>query len=381
MYIESIELKDFRNYDYLSLDLDEKVNLLYGDNAQGKTNILEAVCIASTARSHRGAKDEEIIRIPELAAENVISDDEFLSNYKNEDAHIKLIVKKEFSRDRIDIHLKKNRSKGIALNGIPVRRAADIFGILQIVFFSPEDLDIIRRGPGVRRHFLDMDISRINSLYLNQLLGYNKVLESRNKLLKKISFARKEGDINTLDILDEQLILLGNEVISERIKYIRKLNILISSIHSSISGKREEAEIIYEPHATIETFAQELKKCREKDIKTGQTNVGPHRDDFTFSINGADVKRYGSQGQKRTAALSLKLAQIDIAKSMTGELPVLLLDDVLSELDFNRQKFILEKIGNMQTIITCTGRDSLIKQEFNVDRIFKVSEGKVSQEI
>jgi len=418
MYIESIELKDFRNYDYLSLDLDEKVNLLYGDNAQGKTNILEAMCIASTARSHRGAKDEELIRIPGLTVQDMIRQSQytdfvedkhtesvkdsgtdpsqdnftdsvkvkstdhagFFNNYKLEDAHIKLIVKKEFSRDRIDIHLKKNRTKGIALNGIPVKRAADIFGILQIVFFSPEDLDIIRRGPGVRRHFLDMDISRINSLYLNQLLGYNKVLESRNKLLKKISFARKEGDINTLDILDEQLILLGNEVISERIKYIRKLNILISSIHSSISGKREEAEIIYEPHATIETFAQELKKCREKDIKTGQTNVGPHRDDFTFSINGADVKRYGSQGQKRTAALSLKLAQIDIAKSMTGELPVLLLDDVLSELDFNRQKFLLERIGNMQTIITCTGRDSLIKQEFSVDRIFKVSEGKVSLE-
>ncbi len=369
MYIESIELKDFRNYDYLSIDLDEKVNLLYGDNAQGKTNILEAVCLASTARSHRGAKDDELIRLDDLR--DVVSD---------RDAHIKLIVKKEFSRDRIDIHLKKNRSKGIALNGIPVKRAADIFGILQIVFFCPEDLDIIRRGPGVRRHFLDMDISRINSLYLNHLLGYNKVLESRNKLLKKISFQKKEGDIKTLDILDDQLVSLGDQVISERRKYLRKLNILISGIHKDLSGKGEQAELVYEPRTKEEDFPKELSRQRQNDLRSGQTNTGPHRDDFIFLVNGADVKKFGSQGQKRTAALSLKLAQIDIAKKMTGELPVLLLDDVLSELDFKRQSFLLERIGNMQTIITCTGRDSLIKQEFNVDKIFKVSKGKVFEE-
>lgn len=385
MYIESIELKDFRNYDYLSLDFDERVNLLYGDNAQGKTNILEAVCLAATVRSHRGAKDEEMIRVPGIGKQRSMSGSDSSKDFKSaeetkDDAHIKIIVKKQFTTDRIDIHLKKNKAKGIALNGIPVRRAADIFGILQIVFFCPEDLDIIRRGPGVRRHFLDMDISRINSLYLNQLLGYNKVLESRNKLLKKISFSGKESDLKTLDILDEQLVSLGNEIISERMKYIRKLNILISSIHAGLSGNTEKAMLVYEPQTTEKLFLRELERSREKDIKTGQTGIGPHRDDFTFSVNGADVKKFGSQGQKRTAALSLKLAQIDIAKGMTGELPVLLLDDVLSELDFNRQKFLLERIERLQTIITCTGRDSLIKQEFSVDRIFKVSEGRVSLE-
>ena len=369
MYIESIELKDFRNYEYLSLNLDERVNLLYGDNAQGKTNILEAVCMASTSRSHRGAKDNELIRL-----------DSFDDEFSDRDAHIKIIVKKEFSRDRIDIHLKKNKTKGMALNGIPVKRAADIFGILQIVFFCPEDMDIIRRGPGERRHFLDMDISRINTLYLNQILGYNKVLESRNRLLKKISFAGNQGDINTLDILDEQLVNSGNEIIAERRKYIEKLNTLVARIHAAISGEKEKAELIYEPRTSEETFAEELIRQRETDIKTGQTGTGPHRDDFVFLVNGADVKKFGSQGQKRTAALSLKLAEIDIAKSMTGELPVLLLDDVLSELDFNRQRFLLERIGDMQTIITCTGRDSLIKQEFSVDKIFKVCEGKVFEE-
>ena len=179
MYIETIELKDFRNYDYMRTDFDKRINLIYGDNAQGKTNILEAIYIASTTRSHRGARDEELIRMDDLDNCEITGSDR--------DAHIKVIIQKEFTSDRIDIHLKKNKTKGMALNGIPVKRAADIFGILQIVFFCPEDMDIIRRGPGERRHFLDMDISRINTLYLNQLLGYNKVLESRNKLLKKIS--------------------------------------------------------------------------------------------------------------------------------------------------------------------------------------------------
>lgn len=377
MFIETIELKDFRNYDYLSLNLDEKINLLYGDNAQGKTNILEAVCIASTTRSHRGARDEELIKIDSFEDD---TDKYDVCRINDRDAHIKLIVKKEFSADRIDIHLKRNKTKGIALNGVPVKKAADIFGILQIVFFCPEDLDIVRRGPGVRRHFLDMDISRINTLYLNHLLGYNRILESRNKLLKKINFEKKQGDIDTLDILDEQLVLAGNEIIGERRKYITELNRLTSDIHSSISGKEEKAVLVYEPQVIEETFAEELKKQREKDIRTGQTNTGPHRDDFTFFVNSADVKKFGSQGQKRTAALSLKLAQLDIAEHMTGEKPVLLLDDVLSELDFNRQRFLLERIGNMQTIITCTGRDSLIKQEFKVDKIFKVSDGKVTEE-
>ena len=377
MYIESIELKDFRNYTYLNLELDEKINLLYGDNAQGKTNILESICIAATTRSHRGAKDDEMIRLKSFGDIYTDKTEDFL---KDEDAHIKVIVKKEFSSDRIDIHLKKGKAKGIALNGIPVRRSADIFGILQIVFFCPEDLDIIRRGPGVRRHFLDMDISRVNTLYLERLLVYNKVLESRNKLLKKIGFEKKEADLLTLDILDEQLVQLGKEVIEVRRKYIKDLNVLTSDIYGSISGKNEKSELVYEPQTSDDTFTQSLKSNREKDLRSGQTNTGPHRDDFTFFVNGSDVKKFGSQGQKRTAALSLKLAQIDIAKEMTGELPVLLLDDVLSELDFNRQRFLLEKIGNMQTLITCTGRDSLIKQEFEVDRVFKVTEGKVEEE-
>ncbi len=373
MYIKTIELKDFRNYKYLKTDFDKRINLIYGDNAQGKTNILEAVYMASTTRSHRGARDEELIRIEDFYEDQ--------SGGSEKDAHIKLIIQKEFTSDRIDIHLKKNRAKGIAVNGVPIRRASDIFGILQVVFFYPEDLDIIRRGPNVRRQFMDMDLSRIDSIYLNNLIDYNKILESRNKLLKEMTFRKRPGDEETLEILDEQLIKYGGLVIKSRVGYIRDINIYTSAIHKDISGGKEELKIIYQPSSDEENFMESLSSSKDRDKKTGMTNTGPHRDDFTFLVNGKDVKRFGSQGQKRTAALSLKLAQIDITKKMTGEMPVLLLDDVLSELDTLRQDYLLKRIGDMQTLITCTGEDERIRSRLPVDKVFKVVSGEVKEEL
>ena len=373
MQIESIELKDFRNYEYLKTDFYDGVNLIYGDNAQGKTNILEAIYIAATTRSHRGARDEELIRSDDLCDEHSI-----LINEK--DAHIKLFVKKEYSTDRIDIHLKKNRPKGFAVNGIPLKRLSDIFGILQVIFFCPEDLDIIRRGPAVRRHFLDLDISRMNGIYLKSLIDYNKILDSRNKLLKSMAFNRKGSDDNTLDILDMQLVKYGSDVINTRRDYIGKLKEKTKEIHSSISGGKEDLEIIYEPSAKPPDFSEELEKNRQKDLRSGQTAIGPHRDDFTFLINGKDIRKFGSQGQKRTVALSLKLAEIDITASVTGEAPVLLLDDVFSELDRNRQEYLIGCIGDLQTFITCTGNDDILKTRIKVDGIFNVKEGKVTKE-
>lgn len=381
MYIETIELKDFRNYEYLKTSFDKHINLIYGGNAQGKTNILEAIYMASTTKSHRATKDEELIRIENF------DESEYLDDFLNSsltDAHIKLIVQKEFTSDRIDIHIKKNKNKGIAINGIPLKKSSDLFGYLQVVFFYPEDLDIIRRGPNVRRHFLDIDISRVDKVYLNSLIDYNKLLESRNKLLKDISFRNREGDRNTLDIINTQIVEYGKNVITGRKNYIDKINILIKKIHKNLSGDKEELKIIYQPSTDLNSFRENLEKNIERDIKTGITGLGPHRDDFTFFINGKDVKKFGSQGQKRTAALSLKLAQIDIAKSETGEMPVLLLDDVLSELDSSRQEYLLKCIGNMQTIITCTGQDEWIKSRMSVDRVFRVNRGQViedSQEV
>ena len=381
MYIETIELKDFRNYEYLKTSFDKRINLIYGDNAQGKTNILEAIYMASTTKSHRATKDEELIRI-ENFDENEYSDD--ILNSSLTDAHIKLIVQKEFTSDRIDIHIKKNKHKGIAINGIPLKKSSDLFGYLQVIFFYPEDLDIIRRGPNVRRHFLDIDISCVDKVYLNSLMNYNKLLESRNKLLKDISFYNRAGDRTTLDIINTQFIEYGKNVITGRKNYIDKLNLLIEKIHKDLSGDKENLKITYQPSTDVDSFREELEKNIERDIKTGMTSLGPHRDDFTFFINGKDVKKFGSQGQKRTAALSLKLAQIDIAKNETGEMPVLLLDDVLSELDSSRQEYLLKCIGDMQTIITCTGQDEWIKSRMSVDRVFKVNKGQViedSQEV
>lgn len=373
MQIESIELKDFRNYEYLKTDFYEGVNLIYGDNAQGKTNILEAIYIAATTRSHRGARDEELIRTDDLEGEVPVFGNE-------KDAHIKLYVKKEYSTDRIDIHLKKNRPKGFAVNGVPLKRLSDIFGILQVIFFCPEDLDIIRRGPGVRRHFLDMDISRMNGIYLKSLIDYNKVLDSRNKLLKSMMINKKRSDEETLEILDIQLVKYGSEIINTRSDYTDKLKEKTGEIHESLSGGKEKLEIVYEPSVRPGEFADELIKSRMKDIRSGQTVAGPHRDDFTFLINGKDIRKYGSQGQKRTAALSLKLAEIDITASFTGESPVLLLDDVFSELDRNRQECLIGHIGDLQTFITCTGNDDILKTRIKVDGIFNVNNGKVTKE-
>ena len=373
MIIKSVELKDFRNYEYLKMDFYDGVNLIYGDNAQGKTNILEAIYIAATTRSHRGAKDEELIRSEEVP--------ESSSDFFNErDAHIKLIVKKEYSEERIDIHLKRNKPKGFAVNGVVLKRLSDIFGVIQVIFFCPEDLDIIRRGPGVRRHFLDIDISRTNAIYLKSLIDYNKILESRNKLLKSMAFHHKKEDEKTLDILDIQLVKYGTEVISTRKEYINKLKVRTKEIHGSLSGGKEILDIVYEPSVTGASFDKELQKTRQKDLRSGQTSAGPHRDDFTFMINGKDIRKYGSQGQKRTAALSLKLAEIDITKEITGEAPILLLDDVFSELDTSRQEYLIERIGNLQTFITCTGNDDIIKSKIKTDGIFKVINGKVTKE-
>ncbi len=373
MQIESIELKDFRNYEYLKTDFYDGVNLIYGDNAQGKTNILEAIYIAATTRSHRGARDEELIR-----SEDFYDTPDGLVNEK--DAHIKLFVKKKHFTDRIDVHLKKNRPKGFAVNGIPLRKLSDIFGVLQVIFFCPEDLDIIRRGPGVRRHFLDMDISRMNGIYLKSLIDYNKILDSRNKILKSIAFKEKTSDRETLEILDIQLVKYGAEVISTRSDYIKSLKDKTKEIHGSLSGGKEELQIIYEPSVLPEDFTEGLEKSLAKDLRSGQTCLGPHRDDFTFLINGKDIRKFGSQGQKRTAALALKLAEIDITAAVTGEPPVLLLDDVFSELDRSRQEYLLGRIGTLQTFITCTGNDDILKSKIKVDGIFNVSNGKVTKE-
>lgn len=360
MIVESLKLQNYRNYEYLNMNFDEKINIIYGDNAQGKTNILESMYVCATSKSHRGSKDREIIR------------------FDNDESHIKVNVKKNDMNYRIDMHLKKNKPKGIAVNGIPIKRAVELFGILNIVFFSPEDLNIIKNGPSERRRFIDMELSQLDKIYLDCLINYNKVVNQRNSLLKEYAFSGREDIISSLDILDMQLVKYGNDVIKSREKFVKEINDLVKSIHTKLSGDREQLEIIYEPCVKEQDFESELVRVRDRDLKFKCTNIGPHKDDMCFLINGMDVRKYGSQGQQRTAALSLKLAEIELVKQIIHDTPVLFLDDVLSELDSRRQNFLLDSIGNIQTMITCTGLDEFINNRFSINKIFKVVNGTVS---
>ena len=358
MIIKSIELKNFRNYGQLQIDFDEATNILYGDNAQGKTNILESAYVSATTKSHKGSRDKEMIRFGE------------------EEAHIRTIVSRRGQDFQIDIHLKKNRSKGIAINQVPIKKASDLFGILNIVFFSPEDLNIIKDGPTERRRFLDLELCQLDKIYLSDLTAYNQVLKQRNTLLKEMIYRPALKD--TLSVWDEQLIEYGSRIIRRRQSFIGELYGIVQDIHSNLSGKREMLTLKYEPSASCMYFGDELFRALERDRKLCQTSVGPHRDDFSFLLGDIDIRKFGSQGQQRTAALSLKLSEIELVKKSIGDTPVLLLDDVLSELDSNRQNYLLNSIHDIQTIITCTGLDEFVKNKFQIHRIFQVTDGHVA---
>lgn len=360
MIIESMELQHYRNYPALQISFDPGTNIFYGDNAQGKTNALEAVYVCCTTKSHRASRDKDLIR------------------FGQEEAHIKLQVKKDNVPYRIDMHLKKNKPKGIAVNGIPIRRASELFGIANVVFFSPEDLNIIKNGPSERRRFLDLELCQVNKLYVHALVNYNKILMQRNKCLKDLSF-RPEYE-STLEIWDEQLVRYGLPLMEYRKQFIDQLNRLIEVVHGKLTGKKEHLVLSYEPNVQPEEFSAVLMKNRESDKKQKTTLSGPHRDDMSFFINQIDIRKFGSQGQQRSAALSLKLSEIELVRELIHDYPILLLDDVLSELDSGRQNHLLNSINHIQTMITCTGLDDFIGHRFPLNRIFKVTGGEVCKE-
>ena len=357
MIIKSLELQDYRNYDTLNLAFDRGTNILYGDNAQGKTNILEAIYVSATTKSHKGSKDRDIV------------------NFHKEEAHIRTFLEKDGVETRVDMHLRKSKSKGIAIDGQKIKKAADLLGICNVVFFSPEDLGIIKDGPAERRRFVDMELCKLDSFYLYNLNHYNKIVNQRNKLLKDLYFNPDLRD--TLNIWDSQLVSFGSKVIERRRLFAEQLNEIIYDIHKRLSGDREEISVRYEPDVEIEEFEKKLQCSQEKDIKLKQTTVGPHRDDFSFLIEDVDIRKFGSQGQQRTAALSLKLSEIELVKKLTKDTPILLLDDVLSELDSNRQNYLLSSIKDIQTIITCTGLEEFVNNRFEINRVYKVTGGVV----
>lgn len=360
MYIKSLELSNYRNYKELDIEFDENTNILYGDNAQGKTNVLEAIYLCSTSKSHRTKKDKELIR------------------FDSDESHIKTLVYKNDLNYKIDIHLKKNKSKGIAVNGVPLKKASDLYGIANCIFFSPEDLNIIKNGPDERRRFIDILISQLDKVYLDNLIKYNKIVDNRNKLLKDIPFNKSLEE--TLDVWDEQLVEYGKRIIEVRKKFIDDLIIIAKDIHNKLTAGKELLTIKYEYNADCGNIKELLLRNRDRDLYQKNTSVGPHRDDILLSVNDIDIRKYGSQGQQRTAALSLKLSEIELTKRKINTMPVLLLDDVLSELDSKRQTYLLESIKGIQTIITCTGLDEFVKNRFTSDKIFRVESGNVYEE-
>lgn len=349
---------DFRNYETLDISFAPGVNILYGDNAQGKTNILEAIYLSATTKSHRGTKDKDIIR------------------FGCDEAHIRTYLSdKDDVETKVDMHLRRNKSKGIAIDGKKIKKASDLLGLLNVVFFSPEDLNIIKNGPAERRRFADMELCQLDDFYLYNLNNYNKIVNQRNTLLKDLYNNPSLQD--TLNIWDSQLISFGSKVIERRISFAKQLNEILEPVHEKLSGGKEKLKIIYEPNVSIEDYERSLLASTSRDIKTKMTNVGPHRDDFIFMVGDIDIRRFGSQGQQRTTALSLKLSEIELVKKIASETPLLLLDDVLSELDSNRQNFLLDSIGDVQTIITCTGLDEFVNGRLKIDKVFNIVNGSL----
>lgn len=357
MIIESLELKNYRNYQTLHLSFASGTNIFYGNNAQGKTNILEALYVCATTKSHRASKDKELIQFGET------------------EAHIRVCLSKKDVPHKIDMHLKKNRAKGAAIDGIPIHKSSELFGMLNLIFFSPEDLGIIKNGPSERRRFLDLELCQLDKVYFYNFTRYNKVIQQRNNLLKQIVF--QEDLQETLEIWDDQLIKYGTELINRRQEFLLMLNEIVQLIHNKLTGGKEHLVLYYEKNVTSEEFKKQLKARRTIDKKQCSTTTGPHRDDISFLVNGIDIRKYGSQGQQRTAALSLKMAEIELVKQVIHDMPILLLDDVLSELDSSRKNFLLSSIEGVQTLITCTGLEEFIHGQLAINQIYQVSEGTI----
>ena len=378
MYITKLRVKNYRNFYEEEVVFDPNINIIYGNNAEGKTNLLEAIFLCATSKSHRNSKDIEII------------------NFNNKESHIKLFFFNELNKNKeqiIDIQLNSNIKKGIALNGIKIDKLSEFLGTLNAVIFSPEDLNIIKEGPAIRRKFIDMELCQIDKIYVSNISNYNKVLNQRNAVLKDIINAtgnNKKDLIDFLDTYEDQLINYGIAVIIKRLNNIKDLSKKIKEIYFKISGEKEELIIDYEndilkniniSEIKIEELKEIYKKClnetKEIDIKNGFTQIGPQRDDISFIVEKNDLRKFGSQGQKKAAAISLKLSELLIIKEKKGDTPILLLDDVFSELDEERQKKLIENIDGIQTIITCTGMKRNIYDLLKPNKIFKVSENKV----
>ena len=353
MWIKDLKIKNFRNYENEEIKFDKNINIFYGNNAQGKTNIIEAIFLGSMGKSFRTNKDREMIRIGKDY--NIVE-----IEYQKEDRE---------GTVRINISNKKN----IMVNGIKINKLSELLGKINIVIFTPDDINILKGMPQNRRKFLDIMISQLRPNYMNNLKLYNKSIEQRNKYLRQIKEENKSEML--LDVWDEKIAEYANNIAMYRNEYIKKIKDKIVKIHNEITDNKEKIEIDYISDCINKNeYLEILKKCRKMDIIKGFTSKGIHRDDFVVYINGKRIDTYGSQGQNRTAILSLKITELEIIKEDIGEFPILLLDDFMSELDEERRNKFLNKIENIQVIITCTHKITIENKE---NLIYNVKEGRV----
>lgn len=342
MKILSVELKNYRNYKNIKINFNDGLNVLVGKNAQGKTNLLESVFLCAIGKSPRVNKDKDLI------------------NWNEEHSKITLSLEKQSGKKTIEIFLFKNQNKAIKINGVQILRYSELLGEFNAIYFSPDDLKLVKESPDERRRFMDIDLSQFNKNYFYALSKYNKVLAQRNKLLK--TSKNFESLKETVSVWNESLAKYGSYVILKRLELINKLNNYANITEQELTNNEENIKLSYTGlSGTEEEIKQNiilnLEKSLEKDYSLGYTTFGPHRDDFKIEVNNIDIRHFGSQGQQRTATLSLKLAELEVFKEYFNEYPILLLDDVLSELDNKRKNMLLNKTLNFQTILTCTEFD------------------------
>ena len=361
MWVSQISADCFRNLSLSDLPFSKGVNILYGDNAQGKTNILEAVYFCAVGRSLRAENNRELVK------------------FGCDEAHVQVVVNRDDFPFTIDAHIALNGNKStktLSINHVSVKNTRELFGKLMVVLFSPEDLRLIKSGPAERRRFMDMEICQLSTIYYSDLRDYHRALKQRNQLLKQLKRERRQQD--SLFVWDEQLKINGTRIMHTRAAFVTKISEIAAEIHHHITSGKEELALTYQPNIEdADLYTAAMQQSHERDIQAGTTSAGIHKDDILFTINGIAARNYGSQGQQRTAALSAKLAEIEIMRSNAKTTPVLLLDDVLSELDGNRQSFLLTQINDLQTILTCTGLEDVLTKSVSDANIMQVKSGSV----
>ena len=363
--VENIKLINFRNYCNLDIHLNRKTNIFIGKNAQGKTNLLESIYICATGRSFRTNRDREIISFDKNQA--------YIGSKMNIGKYERII----------EIKLERDKTKRIKVNKTELKNYKELYTGLNVVLFSPEDLKLVKEGPGERRNFLDLEISQIKPVYNYNITRYNKILFQRNNLLKSNKF--QKDIMSLLEIFDLQLAKIGTDIVLERNNYIKELSKICKVTHNKITLSNEDLELKYFSNINLfdskiemeKEYLKKLQKNTEKDIECRSTSVGPHRDDIIMTINNKDLKTYGSQGQQRTAVLSIKLSEVELIRNERGIYPVLLLDDVFSELDEERRKYLIKSFQDMQTLITVTDAIDLKEMDHIEKSIFYIENGKL----